>query len=236
MMMRHPPSPPEEAGREAGFTLVEVLAALALASLIFVVLNQAMTTIERGVAASRGSLGDQDAVDAAARIFARDVARIAKIRRAGTGTQQGYLFEGTARQMIYPLAETEGLAAGGLYLVRLRLENARGEVQLIRERAPLLPGEELQVPGAWDDQVVLLEGRFDISFSYRAQNAGSRAWVDGWTGADAVPQQISLTIAEPGTGRLRIPVLVQSLLIDAEAQCAAAAVVCGSETPKGEEP
>ena len=216
--------------RRGGFTLVEVLAALALASLIFVILNQAMTTIERGVAASRESLGGQEAVDAAARIFARDVARIARIRRSGTGAQ-GFLFEGTARRMIYPLAETEGLPAGGLHLVRLRVETAQGVAQLIRERAPLPPGEAPRIPGTWADQVVLLEGRFDISLAYRAQNAGSRAWADGWTGAEAMPQQVRLTIAEAGTGRLRIPVLVQSLLIDAEVECAAGAAACGSEAP-----
>ena len=228
MMMQQPPSPPELACREAGFTLVEVLAALALASLIFVVLNLAMTTIERSVAASRGSLGNQEAVEAAARIFTRDVARIAMIRRGGTGAQS-YLFEGTARQMIYPLGETQGLTQSGLYLIRLRAETIQGVTQLIRERAPLLPGEDLRVPDVWGDDVVLLEGRFDIGFSYRAQRTGSRAWADVWTGAAAMPQQVRLTIAEPGTGRLRIPVLVQSLLIDAEAQCAAAAEDCDGE-------
>lgn len=233
MMSKPPRSPQGLAGRDAGFTLFEVLAALALASLIFVVLNLAMTTIERSVAASRTSLGNQDALETAARIFTRDVARIAVIRRPGTGAP-GFLFEGTARQMIYPLPETEGVSRGGLYWVRLRIVTRQGVTQLIRDRAPLPPGGDLRLPGTWDDEVVLLEGRFDIAFSYRAQRSGSRAWADGWTGAEAMPQQVKLTIAEPGTGQLRIPVLVQSLLIDAEAQCAAAAADCDGEMPKSE--
>lgn len=234
MILRNPPSPARSARDEAGFTLLEVLAALTLASLVFVVLNLAMTNIERSVAASRGSLGNQDAVEAAAGVFMRDVARIAMIRRTGTGIKS-YLFEGTGRQMTYPLAESQGLKRSGLYLVRLRVETIQGVTQLIRERAPLPPGEELRLPGVWNDEVVLLEGPFDIALSYRAQRSGSRAWADGWTGAEAMPQQIRLTIAEPGTGRLRIPVLVQSLLIDAEAQCVSAAEDCGGEMQRGEE-
>ena len=71
--------------------------------------------------------------------------------------------------------------------------------------------------------MVLLEGPFDIAFAYRAQRSGARAWADGWSGAEAMPEQVRLTIADTGTDRLRIPVLVQSLQVDAEVDCASPA-------------
>jgi prepilin-type N-terminal cleavage/methylation domain-containing protein len=216
-----------------GFTLVELLAALAVASLILVSLNLASTTVRQGVEKTRQSLGSQAAVSAAAGIFQRDAARIAKLRRAGGAESGGYLFEGSARQMIYPLSEFEGVSQGGLYLVRLRAENTEGGTQLIRDRAPLLPGEAVVEEQTWSDAVVLLDGAFDIGFAYRAQRTGERNWNESWLSTDAMPEQIRLTIEDSATGRLRAPVIVQSLLIDAEVECAAVPARCGDVQPEG---
>lgn len=227
--------PNSSPNREAGFTLIEVLAALALASIVLVSLNLAMNAIERGVARTQASLGRQSALTAATDIFAQDVARIAKIRR-GEKDAQDYLFEGSARQMIYPLAEREGLTTGGLYLVRLRVRTAKGISQLIRERAPLPAGETPRTDVTWEDAVVLLDGPYDITFAYRAQRSGARGWADSWGGAEAMPEQVRLTIGEPGTDRVRIPVMVQSLRIDTEVDCASPAAGCGGEVPTGTAP
>jgi general secretion pathway protein J len=226
-------APPRSIGRasEAGFTLIEVLAALALASLILVSLNLAMNAVTRGVSKTRDSLGTQSALIAATGIFAQDVARIAKIRK-GEKDAEGYLFEGSGRQMIYPLSEREGLDRGGLYVVKLRVRQAQGNTQLIRERAPLSPGEAPDIPAKWADPVVLLEGPYDIAFAYRAQRSGARAWTDGWSGAEAMPEQVRLTITDRGTDRLRIPVLVQSLQVDTEVDCASPAAGCGAAGEK----
>ena len=216
-----------------GFTLVEVLAALAVASLIIVSLNLASTAVRQGVEKTRQNLGSQAAVSAAAGLFQRDAARIAKLRRAGSAEPAGYLFEGSARQMIYPLSEFEGVSQGGLYLVRLRTENDDGGTQLIRDRAPLLPGEAAIEDRSWSDAVVLLEGPFDIGFAYRAQRTGQRDWTESWDATDAMPEQIRLTIEDSATGRLRAPVIVQSLLVDAEVECAAPPANCGDAKPEG---
>lgn len=232
-MIPSPPWPGAATEGQHGFTLVEVLAALAVASLIIVSLNLASTAVRQGVEKTRQSLGSQAAVSAAAGIFQRDAARIAKLRSADGAASGGYLFEGSARQMIYPLSEFEGVSQGGLYLVRLRAENAEGSTQLIRDRAPLLPGEAIIEDPSWRDAVVLLEGPFDIGFAYRAQRTGGRDWSESWDPANAMPEQIRLTIEDSATGRLRAPVIVQSLLVDAEVECAAAPASCGDAEPKG---
>ncbi len=216
-----------------GFTLVEVLAALAVASLILVSLNLASTTVRQGVESARQSLGSQAAVSAAAGIFQRDAARIARLRQPGDAEAAAYLFEGSPRQMIYPLSEYQGVSQGGLYLVRLRVRNADGRTQFIRDRKLLLPGEAAGEDPSWGDAVVLLEGPFDIAFAYRAQRTGERNWSESWSAAEAMPEQIRLTIEDQATGRLRIPVVVQSLLVDAEIACAADPSRCGDARQEG---
>jgi prepilin-type N-terminal cleavage/methylation domain-containing protein len=221
-----------EAG-QAGFTLIEVLAALALSSLLLVSLNLAMTTATQGVEQTRQSLGSQAAISAAAHVVALDVARIARVRRAG---DSGYLFEGTARQMIYPLAERQGARQGNFFLVRLSVEDEGGLSRLVRERAPFRAGETPTATPAWGAAVILLEGAFDIGLAYRAQRSGERRWNETWTGTQGMPEQVRLTLADRRTGRLRIPVLVQSLHIDAEVECAADPAACGRPEQGGATP
>lgn len=226
--------PGQDRHREAGFTLLEVLAGLMLASLILVSLNMAMRAVGKGVDHARQSLGEQAEIAGAVEIFGRDVARIAKIRR-GSGAQAaiGYLFDGRADEMIYPLREDAGLDAPGLYLVRLSLRQDEGARQLLRERVPL--AEAMGTAGAtrWRDAVVLLSGDFDIAFAYRAQRSGLREWASSWPGGETMPEQIRLTIADPATGKLRMPGFVQSLAIDLEVDCAGSDELrCGGPRPQ----
>jgi general secretion pathway protein J len=214
-----------------GFTLVEVLAALAITSLILVSLNLASSGVRQSVERTHRSLADQAALSAAVGIFQRDVQRIVKLRRASGAS--GFLFEGNARQVIYPVAGQRGASQGGLYLVRLAARDVQGGMQLVRERMPMLPGEIAGERQSWNDAVVLLEGPFELGFAYRAPQTGDRAWRDSWSAAAAMPEQIRLTIEDRATGRLRVPVIVQPLQVDGEPECAADALRCGAAAPEG---
>jgi general secretion pathway protein J len=220
--------------REAGFTLVEVLAALALSSLVLVSLNMAMSAVGKGSDHTRRSLGEQSELGAAVDIFGRDVARIAKIRRpAKPGDFAGYVFDGRSDSIVYPLREEAGLTAPGLFLVRLSVQRKDGVVTLVRERAPL-PAEDTGALPQWGDAVELLSGPYDIDFAYRAQRTGARDWSSSWQAAEAMPEQIRLTITNRETDRLRVPGFVQALAIDSEVDCAGNREArCGTAEPAG---
>lgn len=228
-MMRVRPS-----HREAGFTLIEVLAGLVLASLILVSLNMAMTAVGKGTDHTRRSLGEQSELGSAVDIFGRDVSRIAKIRRpVKPGDFAGYIFDGRSDAIVYPLREGEALTAPGLYLVRLSVQQKDGKTTLLRERAPLPKAGTAELP-KWGDAVDLLSGPYDIAFAYRAQRSGQRDWNDSWQAAEAMPEQIRLTITNRATGRLRVPGFVQSLAIDSEVECAGNQEErCGTAEPGG---
>lgn len=218
--------------REAGFTLIEVLAGLVLASLILVSLNMAMSAVGKGTDHTRRSLGEQAELGSAVDIFGRDVARIAKIRRpAKPGDFAGYVFDGRSDAIVYPLREEEGLTSPGLYLVRLSVQRKDGQTTLLRERAPLPAGDTSALP-QWRDGVALLTGPYDIEFAYRAQRSGQREWNGSWQAAETMPEQIRLTITNRATGRLRVPGFVQSLAIDSEVDCAGNREArCGTAEP-----
>lgn len=202
---------------QRGFTLVEVLAALAIASLILVSLNLASASIRQGVDGTRESLGGQAHLSAALGIFRRDVSGIVKLRLE----DGSYVFEGSSRELIYAVSERRGLSSGGLYLVRLRVLEDEAGARLVRDRALLPPGQK-PTASNWSDEVALIEGPFDVSFAFRAPRSGERNWQEIWSAPKAMPEQIRLMITDRATGRLRIPVAVQPLHIDAEIQCAAA--------------
>ncbi len=229
MMMRGPRS-----HREAGFTLIEILAGLVLASLILVSLNMAMSAVGKGTERARRSLGEQSEIGSAVDIFGRDVARIAKIRRpAPPGDFAGYVFDGSPDVIIYPLREAEALDAPGLYLIRLSVTRRGEQSILLRERAPLPAGNDDALP-RWRDPVVLLSGPYDIAFAYRAQRSGLRDWSNSWNATETMPEQIRLTVGNNATGRLRVPGFVQSLAIDSEVDCAGNREErCGTAGEKG---
>lgn len=225
---------PRPSRREAGFTLIEVLAGLVLASLILVSLNMAMSAVGKGTDHTRRSLGEQAELGAAVDVFGRDVARIAKIRRAAKpGDFAGYVFDGRSDAIVYPLREEAGLEDPGLYLVRLSVQRKNGQTSLLRERAPLPARDEGALP-QWRDPVELLTGPYDIAFAYRAQRSGVRDWNSSWQAAEAMPEQIRLTITNRATGRLRVPGFVQSLAVDSEVDCAGNREArCGTAVPEG---
>lgn len=223
--------------RQAGFTLLEVLAALALASLILVSLNLAMRTIGLGVDRTRESLGQQQAIAAAVELFGRDVARIAKIRRPGGEEFEGYVFEGRPDEMVYVLREELGVAAPGLYAVRLSIRDGDGGRELVRERSPLALGSAGLTALEWRDPVVLLSGPYGMAFAYRAPRSGIRDWNGSWQAPRTMPGQVRLTIADAATGELRVPGFVQSLAIDSEIDCTAGSKPpCGEAAPEGQSP
>lgn len=220
--------------RQSGFTLVEVLAALVLSSLVLLSLNMAMSAVGKGSDHTRRSLGEQSELGAAIDIFSRDVARIAKIRRpARPGDFAGYVFDGRTDSIIYPLREQEGLTEPGLYLVRLSVQRKNGTQTLLRERAPLAAADTGALP-QWGDAVALLTGPYDIAFAYRAQRSGARDWSASWQASETMPEQIRLTITNRETDRLRVPGFVQALAIDSEVDCAGNREArCGTAEPAG---
>lgn len=203
-----------------GFTLIEIIVGLAVSSLILLSLNLVMGTINRGFEQTTKSIARQTGLTTALDVISADLARIERIREPGKENEKGaFLFEGRKQEIIFPLVERPGNNAAGLYLVRMWVRQGDNGQELVRDRAPL-PLDAFNLANKnWDDEVVLMQGPFDIQFDYRAQRSGLRSWASSWNADDMMPEQVQITVTDVATQRLRIPVFVQSLAIEAETAC-----------------
>ncbi len=203
---------------EAGFTLLEILIGLAVSALIMVGLVTAMGTINRGVDTAAAGLERQGSLAAALDIIGGDIARILRPQDS-LDRPQRFLFSGTPEEMIFVLPERPGNNSAGLYWVRLQLRKTARGVAVSRMRAPFVAGQSPGDAIAWGDEVILLEGPYAMTLSYRAPRAGLRDWAGTWLTGTLMPGEIRIDVADPSTGLPAVPVFVAALKVTAEASC-----------------
>ena len=193
-------------GSHAGFSLIEVLAALAIASAIII----ASAGLIRNVASffDRGTRGASEAerlMLAVARLSGDFGAARFVARRTDDGAAIAFAAEAASGEKP---ARVLFVAAGAIAtrspddeLVSLTIEEDGGIRRLVRRRAPW-PG-----PGARfedvtpQDPVVLLAGKLDMSFVFARVSAdGALAWYASWAGERVLPRYVRLILRDRASG------------------------------------
>jgi general secretion pathway protein J len=213
------------AASEAGFTLIEVLMATLLMTLILGALatvtaqwlpnwNRGMARVQR---AERLAIGlERIAADLS-------VAEMMPLN----GEAKAPLFEGAELSVTFVRTAVGPNIRPGLEIIRL-IEKADADgLALVRERAPFAPmPDDAQVKFA--DQVVLIRSPFRVSFSYAGPD---QVWQREWRRQKQLPDTVRISVRDIATGQVLAVSGAAIVHINAPAECARAtnAVQCLAE-------
>ncbi|MBU3887023.1 prepilin-type N-terminal cleavage/methylation domain-containing protein [Methylosinus sp. KRF6] len=237
----------DEREARAGFTLVETLAALAVAAAIIV--GAAELVHHVALYFDRGALGVTEAerfalaMDRLSRDFgaARFVAASAErderrsepgpsgaARKGDEKKARVIAFEGAPERIVFVSGSAVGARAAPEEALTLEVEPLRdGVTRLVRRRAVWLGPRSGLFAEAASDAVVLLEGRYEISFAFaRADAFGALTWVDSWTGRTELPRLVRLRLVDPASGANLVVGAEFIVWADAPAACARDAPDC----------
>ena len=201
---------------EAGFTLIEVLLATLLMTVILAALatvtsqwlpnwNRGMTRVQR---AERLALGlDRIAADLS-------VAEMVPIN----GDARTPLFEGSELAVTFVRTAVGPNARPGLEIVRF-VEKAEGQgLAMVRERAPFAPmPQDAQIRFA--DQVVLIRLPLRVTFSYAGPD---QVWQPNWRGQAQLPDKVRIAVRDGATGQLLSVSSATIVHVNAWPECARA--------------
>jgi type II secretion system protein J len=224
------------AKRLAGFTLVEMLAALAITAIVIVstgqLLYQSVFFFDRGTRTVDHSEQLALAVDSLKRDFA--AVRFV-VRRNASGTSAAFTSEPASdsapTKLLFVTAGGKASGPQGEEAVSLTVESGDDFVQLVRRRAawigPSMHLEDVRL----GDPVVLLKGKFAISFKFsELTKDGKLEWHDRWTGEGGLPHSVRFIMRDGMTGADHLAEADFRIYADAPAGCAAGSEDCLSLT------
>ena len=197
---RTQPSTPAVHSARAGFSLIEVLVALGLTVLVVGAFSPfaAQLLASWGRGARTAEFAD---------MLTTGVARLDRDFRGVVpmmitrGEETSMLFRGTASYVLF--VATPGFAGGGegLELISLSAEPRQGGgAALVRRRAPLGGDPEA---GGLGNPVVLLDGRYEIAFSYVGADGVRRP---EWQNRPDMPARVEIVVGgTAGTAGLPAP-------------------------------
>lgn len=212
---------PSRAGRHGcrrvhGFTLLEVLAAMALLALLLAGVYAGIRTAAHSVRAGTAAVERLDAVRSAQQFLRRELAQaMTQPVARDPDNDEPIFFEGDAHTMrfVAPLPGYLGKLGPQVQTLEL-VDNGKGGKRL-QVRFALLPptGDPLE-PGP---PQVLLDDVRQGAFRYRGFDAKGRAgaWRGDWSGRERLPQLVRIDLELAGAGHW--PRLTAALRVDASA-------------------
>lgn len=211
---------------QAGFTLIETLAAVALMGVIMSVLavitSQWLRTWDHGF----DRIQRNEFVSTALERLSADISA-SEYMRPSRDTKQ-VLFDGSELSVTFARTSLGPNASPGLDVVRIaETTDAQGFV-LTRSRVRFAPGAVGDLN--FVDPVVLLRAPYRMTFSYAGRD---RVWKDSWRDSESLPSAVLMTVRDAATERALGLSRIAVIHIDssAESVCAQADGGCGPKNP-----
>ena len=186
--------------RAAGFTLLEVLAALVLLALLLVGVYSGIRTATHSVRSGTAAIERIDQVRSAQQFLRRELAQSLAQPISHTDHGEPIYFEGSAREMRYVAPLPGYLGKLGPQLQRLQLvDDGHGGLRLELSLALLPP--DGQPPRPLGEPQVLLDHIQAGNFNYRGVDQQGEAvpWSPAWADGRLLPQLVRVELQVPGT-------------------------------------
>lgn len=201
--------------RAAGFTLLEILAALVLLALLLLGVYSGIASASRSVRSGTAAIERMDQLRAAQQFLRRELAQslAAPIRRTDRG--EPVYFQGDAHEMRYVAPLPGYLGKLGPQLQQLQLvDDGAGGLRL-ELRLALLPPDG-GPPQALGEPQVLFDHIRAGGFHYLGTDADGSAlpWAGEWTADRSLPQVVRIELQPHGRAswpRLDIPLRIEPL-------------------------
>jgi general secretion pathway protein J len=203
--------------REAGFTLIETIVALALMGLVLSALasitaewlpnwNHGVDRIQRS-----------EVIGIALQRIGADLAAAEYV--PANRESRHPLFDGSELSVTFVRTSLGPNAGPGLDVVRLGETVDRHEFMTVRSRTrftPLPRESSLSEHLHFDDPVVLLRKPFRLTFAYAGPD---RIWKTSWHEAEKLPAMIRLTVRETGSERVLSVSTITPVHVQAPSDC-----------------
>jgi len=225
-------SPRGKANRAAGFTLLEVLGALALLALLLVGVYGGVRSAIHGVRSGSAAIARVDQIGSAQRFLRGELAQVLAQPIARDDNGRPVYFAGSAHEMRYvaPLPGYLGKLGPQLQVLKL-VDDGKGGQRLELQLALLPP--DGQPPKPLGDPQVLLDHIKGGSFDYRGRDAQNRVlpWSEDWPDGSRLPQLVRIRLQTEGG--YAWPELDVPLRVDASAVVGRAGLLPGSRPFNG---
>jgi general secretion pathway protein J len=200
------------ADRRAGFTLLETLAALAIAAAILAVIGQITSQALRNWNRGEATIAAMEMLTRGLNRMAADLSVALPMRLPGSdGTT--VLFQGDASHILFVAATGFGAGNRGVELISVSAVPDRDGSLVVRQRGPVA-----SLTSTLRDPVVLMRGRLHVKFSYR-DRAGQPVAV--WSGRPDLPSAVHVEIYGAGAAPVFPVPAILTLPADLAADCLA---------------
>lgn len=187
--------------QQHGFTLLEMLIAFSLVSLLFLALFASFNTIGRSWDAADTRINKTEDMRLITDFLRRQLGQAMVVRIKGEKEESIYAFEGTSTSLRYAAPLQPLQHQGGVFLIELNIVSGKGGKALEMLYAPYRP--ELTWDEAFKDAepVLVFDGLKDAEFAYFGVEELNKLdedpeWFSEWEDKPLYPHMLKLSLAD----------------------------------------
>lgn len=184
------------AANESGFTVLELVVAIALLGLVLAAIPGLLQMSRR--AWQSAAAIERSASDAVVESFlaGRIAAALPVLEKRDDGALR-MAFDGTAEALRFVAPVTDGPMGTGLFDLEIApSQTAQGRTALVLHWHPFTPGQRTNATG---ERVLLPEiGTFGLRYFGFVSGSGRREWTSSWSGAEELPELIEVSLVTRG--------------------------------------